>query len=124
MIASGPAFPDCSTCQQTLDGVEKYKLELSSDTYAALNKETPKALDNVETKIIGGVRELCAAAASVCQQSGCRPMILTDCLTLTCQAREAGTFLAAIARSQTYSEAFFEVVKAYWALSIAHSSWI
>ena len=97
MIASGPAFPDRSTCRQALDIAEKYNLKLSPDARSALERETPKTLDNVETQVTGSVRELCAAAASACETLGYRAVILTD--QLTCQAREAGAFLAAIAQT-------------------------
>lgn len=97
MIASGPAFPDSSTCPQALDIAEKYRLRLSPEARTALEQETPKALDNIETQITGSVRELCTAAASACEHLGYRPFMLTD--SLSCQAREAGEFLAAIARS-------------------------
>jgi len=97
MIASGPACPDSSTCQQALEVVEKYHLRLTDRTLELLRRETPKALDNVETQITGSVRELCAAAANACAQLGYRPFILTD--RLCCEAREAGSFLASVARS-------------------------
>lgn len=48
-------------------------------------------------QIIGSVRELCAAAAAQCRALGYEPLYLTD--RLNCEAREAGRFLAAIARS-------------------------
>ena len=96
MIASGPAYPDGSTCQQALDIAEKYGLKLTPQAAALLAQETPKSLDNVETQITGSVRELCRAAAEVCRGLGYEPVVLTD--SLTCQAREAGSFLASIAR--------------------------
>ena len=96
MIASGPAYPDGSTCQQARAIVEKYSLKLTPQASALLARETPKALDNVETRITGSVRELCRAAADVCRRLGYEPVVLTD--SLTCQAREAGSFLASIAR--------------------------
>ena len=96
MIASGPAYPDSSTCQQARAIVEKYSLKLTPQASALLARETPKALDNVETRITGSVRELCRAAADVCRRLGYEPVVLTD--SLTCQAREAGSFLASIAR--------------------------
>ena len=60
-------------------------------------QETPKALDNVTTQITGSVRELCAAAAEACRKLGYAPLLLTD--RLCCEAREAGSFLGAIART-------------------------
>ena len=97
MIASGPAYPDRSTCAQARAIAEKYQLPLSGQARALLDQETPKELDNVETVITGSVRELCSAAAAACQRLGYETHILTD--QLCCQAREAGSFLASIART-------------------------
>ena len=97
MIASGPAVPDSSTCAQALAIAEKYRLNLSEQAKALLAQETPKALDNVTTRITGSVRELCAAAASACRARGYEPVVLTD--RLCCEAREAGSFLASILKS-------------------------
>lgn len=97
MIASGPAYPDASTCADAVRIAEKYALHLSDAAWAALKTETPKTLSNTETHITGSVRELCAAAAGACRELGYEPQVLTDCLD--CEAREAGRFLASIARS-------------------------
>ena len=97
MIASGPAYPDQSTCAQAQAVAEKYRLPLSPQARALLQEETPKALDNVETVITGSVRELCAAAGAACRRLGYEPVLLTD--QLCCQAKEAGSFLASIART-------------------------
>ena len=97
MIASGPAVPDRSTCAQAQAIAETYGLRLSGAARACLQQETPKVLDNVETHITGSVRELCAAAAAACGQLGYQPVLLTD--HLDCEAREAGRFLADIART-------------------------
>ena len=97
MIASGPACPDRSTCAQARAVAEKYALRLSPQARALLDEETPKALSNVTTKITGSVRELCAAAADECRALGYEPLLLTD--RLTCEAREAGSFLASVART-------------------------
>ena len=97
MIASGPAVPDRSTCAEALAVVEKYSLRLSDAARALLGQETPKELSNVETQITGSVRQLCAAAAAACEKLGYRSILLTDCLD--CEARQAGRFLADIART-------------------------
>ena len=97
MIASGPAYPDSSSCAQALDIAKRYGLRLSERAWTLLAQETPKTLENVETQITGSVRELCAAAAAACEALGYEPMILTDCLC--CEAREAGSMLASIART-------------------------
>ncbi|MHA5219140.1 glycerate kinase type-2 family protein [Dysosmobacter sp. Phy] len=102
MIASGPACPDSSTCAQALAVAEKYRLPLSPHAAELLARETPKSLSNVETAITGSVRELCAAAAKVCRELGYEPLVLTD--RLCCEAREAGSFLASIARSHDGAE--------------------
>ena len=117
-IASGPAYPDGSTCADALAVVEKYHLSLTPEALALLQKETPKELHNVETQINGSVREqketpkelhnvetqingsvreLCAAAASAAEKLGYEPVYLTD--RLSCEAREAGRFLANILKS-------------------------
>ncbi|MBQ7001589.1 MAG: glycerate kinase [Oscillospiraceae bacterium] len=97
MIASGPAYPDSSTCGQALAVAEKYGLRLSDEARRCLERETPKVLTNVQTQITGSVRELCAAAASAAENLGYVPYILTD--RLNCQAKEAGAFLGAMART-------------------------
>lgn len=97
MIASGPAVPDTSTCEQALAIADKYHLTLSHAAKDLLQQETPKTLDNVTTQITGSVRELCAAAAKASQALGYEPVILTD--QLCCEAREAGSFLGSIVRT-------------------------
>lgn len=108
MIASGPACPDSSTCAQAMAIAEKYRLRLSAGTRACLGQETPKTLENVETVVTGSVKDLCRAAAETCERLGYEPYILTD--RLDCQAREAGSFLAAIAKSQQESERSLAVI--------------
>ncbi len=101
MIASGPACPDSSTCEQALVIADKYGLRLSARARALLAQETPKALGNVTTHVTGSVRELCAAAGRACEALGYTPLLLTDCLCA--QAREAGSFLASVARTHAGS---------------------
>ncbi|MDF3004500.1 MAG: glycerate kinase [Oscillospiraceae bacterium] len=96
MIASGPTCPDSSTSSAAAAIVEKYSLNLSQQAAECLKHETPKTLSNVETHITGSVRQLCSAAFEVCRSMGYEPFILTD--SLCCTARDAGSFLASIAR--------------------------
>ena len=96
MIASGPAYPDSSTCADALAVAEKYSLRLTEDTRRLLAGETPKKLDNVETEVSGSVRELCAAAAAAAAALGYEPAILTD--SLDCEAKDAGAKLGRLAR--------------------------
>lgn len=102
MIASGPAYPDSSTCREALEIAEKYQLKLSEQAVELLKIETPKELTNVETVITGSVSNLCKAAADACEKLGYEPVILTD--WLSCEAKEAGRFLAAIAKTYCHSE--------------------
>lgn len=97
MIASGPTYPDSSTCDQAQEIAKKYNLRLSENAWKLLGEETPKELPNVTTFITGSVRELCDAAADACAALGYKPIILTD--ILSCQAKEAGSFLASVART-------------------------
>lgn len=104
MIASGPAHPDSSTAADAHAVVEKYSLHLSPTATALLDKPLPTALPNVETHITGSVRELCVAAATAAERRGYTPVLLTD--QLDCEAREAGRFLAAIARTHAREGAY------------------
>ena len=97
MIASGPAYPDLSTAAQAVAVAEKYGLTLSERARSLLERELPHRLDNVTTQITGSVRELCAAAAAQCAALGYEPVLLTD--QLSCEAREAGGFLAAVLKT-------------------------
>ena len=101
MIASGPAYPDSSTCADAEEIIRKYHLHLSDRAMECLRQETPKELANVETHVTGSVRALCAAAKKEAEQLGYRCVLLTDCLC--CQAREAGSFLASIARTYAHT---------------------
>lgn len=96
MIASGPVYPDASTNEMAWEIVRKYHLKLPEDVRKLLDMETPKQCGNVTTKITGSVDELCDAAADACRKLGYEPVILTS--SLNCIAKEAGSFLAAVAR--------------------------
>ena len=96
MIASGPAYPDSSTCEQAFEIIENYKIPLSMEAKVFLKKETPKVLKNVETHITGSVKQLCDSAQKEALKLGYKAMYLSA--SLCCQAKEAGSFLASIAR--------------------------
>ena len=95
-IASGPAAPDFSTSDEALSIVKKYDLKLKPELLNILAHETPKELNNVTAVITGSVTALCQAACQIATSKGYNPLVLTT--TLTCEAREAGSFLASIAR--------------------------
>ena len=97
MIASGPAVPDTSTCEQAVAIAKKYHLSMPESAWTLLSQETPKELNNVTTQINGSVKELCVAAAAACRELGYEPIMLTD--QLCCQAKEAGSFLASVLKT-------------------------
>lgn len=101
MIASGPACPDTSTCEDANKIIAKYNIRLSDKAKGLMNIETPKQLDNVTTQINGSVRQLCSAVEKECVKYGYEPVMLTD--QLCCQAKEAGSFLASIAKTHINS---------------------
>ena len=95
-IASGPAVPDGLTCDTARAIAAKYDLKLSDAARGLLDVETPKVLNNVESHVIGSVRQLCMSAAECASELGYKPQVLTA--GLCCTARDAGSFLASIAR--------------------------
>lgn len=97
MIASGPAAPDLSICDQAMEIIRKYRLSVNPQIELLLRQETPKQLDYVESYVIGSVRELCRAAEAACRELGYETVFLTD--QLCCEARHAGGFLASILKS-------------------------
>lgn len=96
MIASGPAYQDTSTTDEVFNIIKKYDLVLEDHIIEALKKETPKEIKNVETFVTGSVGEFCVAVAQHAKQLGYEPYILSN--TLDCEAREAGKFIASVAR--------------------------
>lgn len=97
MIASGPACVDTSTCQDALDIINRYEINISDEALQLMEIETPKEITNVVTKITGSVTDLTEACKRACIELGYEPFILTD--QLDCEAAEAGRFLAAILRT-------------------------
>ncbi len=95
-IASGPAYPDSSTSQQALEIIKKYNIKVSEKIIEALKNETPKELTNVESHIIGSVKIACETAKNTAEELGYNTILLTT--NLSCEAREAGKFLASIAK--------------------------
>lgn len=95
-IASGPAAPDMSTSDEALAVVKKYNLRIKPELLNVLALETPKELCNVTAVITGSVTALCQAAGDSARSKGYNPLVLTA--TLNCEAKEAGSFMAGIAR--------------------------
>ncbi|MDO5027440.1 MAG: glycerate kinase [Tissierellia bacterium] len=97
IIASGPAYPDSSSSQDALNIVEKYDLILGEGVKVALCRETPKVINNANHTITGSVKDLILNAERHAKSLGYKTLVLTD--QLDCIAKEAGTFMGAIARS-------------------------
>lgn len=95
-IASGPAYPDQTTCDDAKAIIKKYGLTLSDKMLAAMEIETPKALPGVETFVAGNVQQLCAAAAREAEKLGYAAKIMDE--GLCCEARQAGAMMAKYAR--------------------------
>ncbi len=96
MIASGPSYQDTSSCTDVFNIINKYNLNFGSRILGALKNETPREINNVETFVTGSVSEFCMAAAKHAKQLGYEPYIIST--SLDCEAREAGKFMASIAR--------------------------
>lgn len=96
VIASGPAHPDSSTSQQALEILKKYNISVEENVLKELSEETPKSLSNVESHIVGSVKIACEKAVEVAEGLGYNSTILTT--NLDCEAKEAGFFIASIAK--------------------------
>lgn len=96
MIASGPAYPDQSTCEQAREIFRRYEIALPKEIDDLLRIEPPHELNNVTTEITGSVSQLCEAARRKCEELGYEPIVLTS--SLSCEAREAGSFFSSIAQ--------------------------
>ena len=114
VIASGPTSPDPSTFQEAMDILQGYGLleKAPPGVLAHLRRglagavsETPKAEDkifaNVHNVIIGSNRQAAQAALEMAQSVGYNTLLLTT--RLQGEARQAGRFLAAIARQTAVS---------------------
>lgn len=88
--------PDSSTNEEALEIIRKYNINVSKEVEELLNTETPDIISNVKTMITGSVTQLCTAAEGTCKELGYEPVVLTA--SLSCEAREAGSFLASIAQ--------------------------
>ena len=99
MIASGPAAPDSTSCEDALRIAEKYSLLFDESIEECLRVETPKELNNVNTRIIGSVKALCQAAAAAAEKLGYEARILTD--RMDCEAKAAGRELAALLKKHS-----------------------
>ena len=94
MIASGPTVADPATSAEAMDLAKKYDLLISPEIATCIGRETPKAVSNVQNRIIGSVRQLCDAAVEKAKCLGYETVFLTD--SLCCEASQAGREMACL----------------------------
>ncbi len=94
-IASGPISPDPVTAAEAEQTLNRIFPDAPPIIRSLMRRETPKALPNAETHVIGNVKMLVHSAAKELRHLGYETHILTD--QLNCEAREAGRFLGSIA---------------------------
>lgn len=94
MIASGPTVADPATSAEAMDLAKQYDLLISPEIAACIGRETPKAVSNVQNRIIGSVRQLCDAAVEKAKYLGYETVFLTD--NLCCEASQAGREMACL----------------------------
>lgn len=102
MIASGPAAADSATTADATAIAEKYGVDAFPEVSACLSRETPKAVPNVHTQIIGSVRELCRAAEMAAAELGYECVFLSDCLDG--EASDTGRWMAEKLKSHADQE--------------------
>lgn len=98
-VASGPTLPDRTTKDQAHRIAEDHRLIMTDPMIEAMDKETPKDLPLSNVMSIGDVTQLCRSAQNRAIELGYDTMILTS--RLTCEAKEAGSFLASIGRDNS-----------------------
>jgi hydroxypyruvate reductase len=97
MVGSGPTVQDRSTGEEAFSIIEKYHIRVPADVIQVLLQETPKTLRNVTHEVIGDIHLMISRAKQCAESLGYQTVVLTD--SLDCEAKEAGRFLASIART-------------------------
>ena len=97
MVGSGPTVQDRSTGQEAFSIIEKYHIKIPADVIQVLMQETPKTLRNVTHEVIGDIHLLISKARQCAEILGYQTVVLTE--SLDCEAREAGCFMASVART-------------------------
>jgi glycerate 2-kinase len=102
-IASGPTAADETTCDDALEILERYGIELSGAAREILSsgrgesvKPGDPRLAGVENRLVATPRQALDAAASVARAAGITPCILGD--AIEGEARDVGKSMADIAR--------------------------
>jgi len=103
-IASGPTVPDPTSCDDALEIINRYEVEIPDAIRTALlngDAETPKEFDarflRCESKVIATAQGALEAAAKVAREHGLTPLVLGD--AIEGEAREVARVLAGISVS-------------------------
>ena len=103
-IASGPAYVDSGEPDGAVKIIKKYDIQVPGHLLPLLKRALPTEITNVETRIIGSVRQLCETVSNISEKIGYSTYILTE--NMTCQAREAGSLIGSIAARNAVTPAF------------------
>jgi glycerate 2-kinase len=112
VIASGPTVPDVTTCQDALDILRRYNIEISVAVKQALDSgawESPKPGDAMFAKtsvhLIATPQQSLMAAAALAESKGLRAYVLSD--EIEGESREVGKVHAALARASAHGKSPF-----------------
>ena len=112
VIASGPTVPDVTTCQDALDILQRYNIEISVAVKQALESgawESPKPGDamfaNTSVHLIATPQQSLMAAAALAETKGLRAYVLSD--EIEGESREVGKVHAALARASAHGKSPF-----------------
>ncbi len=112
VIASGPTVPDSTTCQDALQILQRYNIEISPDIQRALESaawESPKVGDaafaNTAVHLIATPHQSLMAAAALAESKGLRAYVLSD--EIEGESREVGKVHAALARASAHGKSPF-----------------
>jgi hydroxypyruvate reductase len=105
-IASGPTVPDLTTCEQALDLIERYRLDLAPALHHTIVdilrsgrgesiKPGDPRLAHAEARLVAAPQQALEAAAAVAASEGVRAYILGD--ALEGEARDVGRVLGGMA---------------------------
>ena len=113
VIASGPTVPDDSTCQQALDILDRYGIDIAPDIRLSLQRgelETPKPGDPVfdghQVLMMATPMQSLQAAAEVARQAGLHAYVLSD--EMEGESREVAKVHAALARAAARGQGPFQ----------------
>ncbi|WP_287568956.1 glycerate kinase [Thermosipho sp. (in: thermotogales)] len=97
-IASGPTYEACSTFEDAYKIIKKYNLDFNENIINVLKKDVKinKQID-VEHYIIGSIDIACDILEKHARKYNLNTLVLTT--RLDCEAKEAGKFIASIAKS-------------------------